>query len=823
MLLGQAREANSELEDAIEAYEGVRGRWVEDVTPTLVRLYEKEGEWRKLVALYERRVTTTRDVYDRADMYHRMGVLWQHHLVDEERAGDSYSLALKSNPDHVEAQLAYGLLLYNRNQFDLALPLLARRIDVHDTSTPTTQLVALSECYRQTQSFERALEVTAEVLRREPTRHELIATRAEMQEALVRPTEAAAEWRRYLEALGPGGESFLVVQTRRRLAALARAQNNLQEAVTELTEAYRLAPENVDLIVELRGLCEGTGRWQEAVELRVREASAAEEPESRAAHYKTAAGLLLTRLNDAARAAVMMERASEACPNDVALLKSLLSLYEEQGDKRKFLVMGERILANTGGDGLDAAFFVKLARAYLEAAEDAERAKEFYAKALERAPDDDAILEDFGAFARAQGDWALFVEIEEKIIARLDDDRDRTSRLRELAEVCLKELRSLDEATRILNVALGIAPHDRELLRTLANTYALDAKSYGQAAETYRRLLEEDPLDASTLRILARLYGQMGENDRAYGLYAGLLALSPTDEEARRFVTACRPAVPAGPQRPLNDNDRVQGLIHPEQGGAVEELFAPLARFAELTHPTTLTALGITERDRLPAAEATAQWLKRVLEPMGVGQAALFVRKGGGFEARAELLGAPTIVLGEALMVQGNERQKAFMVARAGELFRTGHTLVERLSSPELTALVGALCLAVKPDSNPPGGHEQTPLWANTVAAPMTESIRTSLASRAQAYLEAAASVDFGRWKWGSVLTATRVALLVACDVEDAIGALLKSRGVDDLGDDQRIAVVRELPDALDLMRFATSETYFKMRQSLGLALRRSK
>ena len=44
-------------------------------------------------------------------------------------------------------------------------------------------------------------------------------------------------------------------------------------------------------------------------------------------------------------------------------------------------------------------------------------------------------------------------------------------------------------------------------------------------------VLEKAPLDIDLLRILARLSGQTGDTDRAYGYYAGLLTLVPNDAE----------------------------------------------------------------------------------------------------------------------------------------------------------------------------------------------------------------------------------------------------------------------------------------------------
>ena len=105
----------------------------------------------------------------------------------------------------------------------------------------------------------------------------------------------------------------------------------------------------------------------------------------------------------------------------------------------------------------------------------------------------------------------------------------------------------------------------------------------------------------------------------------------------------------------------------------------------------------------------------------------------------------------------------------------------------------------------------------------MTEPIRNSLKPKVDGYLSQAQGVDVSKWRWGCLHTAGRVAMLLSCDVEEAVSCLLRLRGMEDITEDQRASVLAEAPECVDLMRFAVSENYFKLREALGLALRRSK
>jgi tetratricopeptide (TPR) repeat protein len=826
VILSRAHEAAGDKNAAVVTYEKIvesaGDNLPRSVVNDLAGAYEKRGDWQKLVRLYDKQVRLLEEADEQAELYYRMGVVWHEHLVDEGRAGDCFTMSLRAQPDYAPAQLAQGLLLFERHRYDGALPFLAEQVDVESDDTPVEHLLALVECLRQTGDTERALTVSAQVLARDPERVELIATRAEMLEGAGRTGDAEAEWQRHLEAIGEGARPEEIVQVRRKLATLALGRSDANDAVEHLEYAYRRQPDSMALLMQLRKLYEQVGRWPEAADLRLREAAAAPDAESRAGHYKTLAAIYLSRMNAPGRAATMLERASEATPDDISLLQQLLTLHEERDDWRQYLIVGERLLAMRDSAELDGGFFAKLARAYHEVADDEERAKEFFDRALATEPDNPDLKATYAAFAKEIGDYTTYARVEEEAIGLVDDPYERIGRYQELAEVCLQKVGDLQRAAAALLKAREIRPDDPDLLRSLANTYALDPAFYPQATELYRELLDLDPLDAQTLRILARLSGQVGDNDQAYGHYAALLVLQPTDDEAKKFVDACRPAVPPGPQRSLTDADRIQGLIHGDQSGPIEDLFAPLARFAELTQPGGLNTLGVSERDQLAPTDSRLQHLSKVLEPLGLPKVAIYLWRGGGFAVRTELVGTPAILVGSTLATDATDRQRAFLVARAAELYRTGHTLAEKLSAPELGGVAAALCLAVDPECDPPFGTMDTPSWANTIAAPMTEAIRSSLRGNVAAYLEAKEEVDFGTWRWGARLSAGRVAMLLSCDVEEAVAALLRLRGMDDLTEEQRAAVIRESPEAMDLMRFAVSEHFYNLRQSLGLALRRS-
>ncbi len=389
-------------------------------------------------------------------------------------------------------------------------------------------------------------------------------------------------------------------------------------------------------------------------------------------------------MGDTARALKHLEKAHELrAEEDLGLTRELFTAYDKHGDGKKLAVIGEHLIEASPPGALDAAFFARMGKAYEEDVGDAERAKDLYAKAFAAAPKSRELQDAFQRLALATGDYASWAPLEENAIESITDQRERSRRYQALADIVARQLGAPGKAAALMLKARELDPSDASMTRRLADTYALDPNAYGKAAELYRTLLDADPLNIDLLKILARLSGQVGDTDRAYGYYAALLVLVPSDAEGKRFVAACRNAMPPGPQRAITDADRQGGLVHPDQIGPVEELFAPLARFAELTQPGNLKLRGVDERDLLAATDDRVKWLMRVLEPLGLAQAALYLWRGGGFACEAELVGTATILVGSTLASDASQRQRAFLTARTAELFRSGHTLCERLPPME--------------------------------------------------------------------------------------------------------------------------------------------
>ncbi|MEK7705498.1 MAG: hypothetical protein AAB426_11100, partial [Myxococcota bacterium] len=563
-LLGQACACAADYDAAVLAYRAAMEATPQAVPPelydTLVELHTGHGDWPRLVELYESRATGA-SPKENAELAYRAGLIWRDRLVDESKAARSFAQALEGDPGHQPALLAYGLLLHSQHQHEKAVGLLERCVSSQDLTADLDHLVALAESLRGAGVLARAQACAEAILAREPQHQDMAWMRAELLEQAGDDLVGEEAWVRAIALRGGAVDATELATIYVRLGKRALARPDSERAIEHLRRACELEPTQVAPRELIEQAYERAEQWHEAASVRAELVELCTDPAQKGKHRLAWAALLRDKLTDVPAALAVLEQASLDTPDDVQVTRALLDTVAALHDMARYLVVGERLLQQVGEAQLDAAFFAQLAQAYDEAAGDSEHAKYYYEKATERDPQALGPRAKLASLAKATGDFATYAAMQEAIAAQEQDPTTRVASYKELAEVYATRLGASARAVDMLLRARELDPHDRQLLRQLADAYVLDTSSHANAAVAYRDLLAEDPFDGEVLRILARLQGQQGDTEQAYLYYAALLTLSPRDDEARKFVEACRAAVPAGPQREISDADRAQGVV----------------------------------------------------------------------------------------------------------------------------------------------------------------------------------------------------------------------------------------------------------------------
>jgi tetratricopeptide (TPR) repeat protein len=356
--------------------------------------------------------------------------------------------------------------------------------------------------------------------------------------ALSRSQEAELQWRDYLGSLSDDASADLRAGALCALATLALARGDKALARAHLEHATSLDAACAQTRQALIDAWQAAEQYDRVVALRLREAETADSPQKRAQHLLAAAYMLEEHLDDKAEASWLLEQACEATPRDPGLLQQLMQRYAQAGDTTKKLLCAERLMTLNPSDYFGADFFFDLAQSYSDI--DPVRAAAMAKKAL----DFDPAHRERQALCRklyaAAADWRAYADLEQALVPDLEDATQRGPRAAALAEVYIEQLGDTGRGLSALRMACAACPTEPAYWRRRASLLAQTPSSFSEATDCYRRLLEQAPTDTTILRILARLTGAQGAMDKAYGYYACLLCLVPEDDEAERFVMACR-------------------------------------------------------------------------------------------------------------------------------------------------------------------------------------------------------------------------------------------------------------------------------------------
>ncbi|MEC9465725.1 MAG: tetratricopeptide repeat protein [Myxococcota bacterium] len=820
--LGVLHASRGEHEAAAEAHRGAV-KLAEERLPgrsvsALLTLFGEQDNTRGLIALKELQASYAQEPETKRDLLLEVATLYRETILDPDRALEQLGEVLAVDEFCVEAQRDYGELLFDAGRFPEAVDWLTRFVDTGGDLVEVDHVKRLAYALRNLGRFDRAMEICLILLERDPGNRDAREIRVEVMDARGQLDGLEEELRAYVVLLDDELDRRLKFSVYSRLAQLSLERDDLDGARASFEAAAALNEEDINTVAFLRDIAVREERWKDAVDFSRVEMESAEDGDERRTHFDRIERILRDELGDEAGAVDALKSAAELSPTDLNLQLRLLEHYEEEGNWEDYLGIAVGLMNVADGEELGTTFFTRVAEIYQEQRGDLESARLFYTRALEYDPENAALRTTNRTLAREAGDWGTFARIEAELLEDLEDFEDKICRSYELAHVHASKLGDEEGYRDWLSRAHALVIDDRELARDIADKYTLEDTTYGIARDIYGGILSTMPRDPEVIRIMARLSGQMHDVDRAYGYYSTLAALSPMDDEARGYIKPCRRARPKTALRPIKDIERMR-IAPPSAGALIASLFNPLARAVERLRRGDMQLRGVTERDRLSPTDKRTEILVQTLETVGLEHSGLYLWRGGGFEAAIALDGGPAVLLGSTLLGDATDGERLFLVARAAQLNRSGHTLCGRLSAEGLQGLLAAMALAVDPTLAPPGLRDEGRRLARQLSDAMGPAQRERLLAAAQAYCDKAGIEDVEAWQLTTLKSANRAALLLSGDVEEAITALLRVEGRETLYEDGRGALVHGSTQSRDLIDFSTSEDFFVVRRDLGLLL----
>jgi tetratricopeptide (TPR) repeat protein len=624
--------------------------------------------------------------------------------------------------------------------------------------------------------------------------------RQDVADALARLLVAQGDPERAIDLLRKAAQSARTVGLFVRIAHLqGDVCKDAPAATATLARAAQQLGESPELLAVQIDFLERDAQWAAAFERCERLAELAATPEARAEAHLRAGLLALHRLRDAVRADGHLQAALRHA-KDVRALAGLAEAAYLRGQFADAQDLAARWAEQVAGSADEGRAWTMAMRAAVGLGDrDGTLRAAVRAVACEGStgPARQAfsqLLAQSSAEDRAPRLHALVQALREHTRARAAD----AATYLDLAQVLHRDLGRPHESADVLLEAVRRHPNEPALRRELVRRL-VDAGRDREAIALAERRVADQTLSTEAW---AELASALSRSERLAWISAPLAVLGADARgpSPRTRITEAPPELTLALAE-LEADAPVVGLLH-ALGEALPRLY-----------PADLEGYGTSTRERLTprGGHALRALFDRVAALFGAPPFELFVHRVRGRGVAVELA-EPTYFLVPAWVSELSEPAQTFLAARALSLASARLSVVDKLTPRELEILVASAARIVAPGFGA-GLTSEDVLddQARRIAKLLSRRARRAIDELGPRYAQAPVQ-DYPAFVSRLQRAASRVALLVADDLERSIDALRRSeREGQSLELD---AFLRGSPLAQDLLRFHVSE------QALGIRRR---
>jgi tetratricopeptide (TPR) repeat protein len=779
-----------------------------------------------LAELYARRLAVVTEPLERLELQLRSAELYESRLNDLERAGQLYRAVLEASPQCLPALQGSRRVLGRQGNAAGARALLETeaRASRDPRSAIDAFIAAAKLAAGKLNDPDGAAALYKQALERDPLNptataglEELLAQRGGAAD-LVQLHERRGEAKLAQRDGAAAAASFLSA------AKIYHTQLNDRPKAMKLADRAMMAhPVNPE-VLELRGsLLLQAQQYADAALMLSQRVQFGGEPRTLAQFHLTLGGLYQTHLNEPGRAAAHLQTALASLPRNIEVLERLSTLHVQMRNWSGAVDCLRRLLDLELPAEARARHTLELARIYDEGMHDTNSASLLYRKALELSPTDASLVDRLAALYERAGNLGELVQMLEAqaLTAASSGDVKRAVAVR--LRVADLHLRVFNNSQRAVATYRQIIEQDATCVparAALAELYMRDAATAGLAIEEHRQLLKLEPTRVDSLHALFTLWHGLKQNDKAFCAAAALHFLRSTNEVEVAFFTEARSRLPTEVQdKQLTQADVDAAIMHPSARGPLLEVMRAIGDQMGKLYPPQFEILGVDRKaDKLKPDSAVFKAIRAVTQVFALEEFEVY-------QARRGLLVLETteplsVCVGQDVVRKFNAREQKFLIGRSvmGLLNRTA--VLSKLSTGETADLFGNAVRIHAPQFSAVGRRNDE----------MVKQLRKALSRKALKALEEPSmalanlpKVDLESMVEGLSLSADRAGLLMCCDVSVALSLVLRedpnfaATKVDTA--EPLLQAIKGRDDLKDLLAFAISDDFFRLRQRLGLSV----
>jgi len=813
----------------------------------LASIYRERTDWLKARQLLGRAAAAVTDVGDKTRILGEAAEICATALDDEVQAADLYTEILALDGTRTDLVEKLAEIKLRRGDFAGLLPLAEQLASGAETEPPperARRLHRLGRAREATGDEGGALEAfraasVAETPSTEPSTSPAsppsaatLAARNDLADLTFRRQEwgeAAAAYQSVLA--NPDGlprDAQVVAYERLGIARLRAGAP--AEALEPLEKTLALDPRRTRALESLVEAARASGNDDAVVRHTQALLAVTDDPRTKLGLLEHVARIHSERRNDPQRAIAAYLEALKIWPDERSIMHRLLELYTDTKQWKQSVQLLAR-LATLADDATRAPYFVAAGNILAEELTARAEAIEAFEQALDADPYDLKTFERIDQLVTEAHDWKTEERIYRRQIKRLgaEPPADKRPALvalwHGLGEIYRTRLKDGPAAVAAFEVAAGLDPEGIERRRALAELYRLSGgESYPKAVGEHQAILSRAKTAAEMepdLRMLVRLFVEMGMLDQAHGAAAALVLIGKADAEERALYEQYRPNGVVRAHARLTEEVWQKQIYHPEEDWALSQILATVSPAVATTRARLLKETGLKKKQRREVASDPSLSCK----VFAYGGAVLGVQTPEVYLApeipgeidvvnvRVATTGATALtvlVLGKAVAEMRSDIELAFVAGRTLAALRPDHLLrwpnfVPTLA--ELEVVVRAAIRMVNPESDVPAEQAAAVAqYATFLERTLSPQLFEQLTALVRRFVATARTPDVERWSRAACFTTIRAGLLLAGDLEVAVRLGQAAYPAIDSGE-----IVR------DLCTWSLSDGYFELRAQLGL------
>jgi len=790
-------------------------------------LYHKYGTWDGLRLIYEQQLALAQDERQALDLCLRLADLADTRLRDEQLAVHYLQEALRLQPEHLPAIKSLRRIRLRQEQYREAVWLLEReaRVSRDKQQAQAALLLAASLLEEKLGDGPAAMETYFRVLEGNPQQEQAFSRLEKLLQAAGNHERLSVLYRNRLDAgLEPADRLAMLM----KLGGLYhRMLQRRQEAAQVYSQVLVERPDDLAALEALSEISFELEQWKECLTYSSQLIKLAQDSRVLAQANLRLGIIYQEKLPDLQKAVSCLQKVLELQPGDLAAMERLKAIFvASQRWPEAAEVLGRMVEAQSD-PGQRIALLVELAGIYEKGLLDPEKAVATYQQILQQNPHNLGVLEKLGELYERLERWQQYTDAYQGVLRLLPPERAQEALplYLKLGRIYYEKLNQLERAIIEYKKACEINPRHLEAHEQLARLYGSNNMFYANAIDEHRKLLEINPFRVDSYHQMRRIFEEQRAFDKMLCVCAVLHFLKAATPEEEFFYGENRNRVPERTEERLSEDSLERMLIHPLEKGLVRELLKITAPSLSGLYRPQLEKHGVGKSNRVKSDHPVGQIVNNIKACLGDFDLEVYLSPQPHQLVMVEPGSPPALIVGDGLVKRTPLRQQRFALGRAIKSIFDGSFLALALGERELARLLAALVHPYQAQSPLATFPPDLPVdLIKKVQKELSRKARKELEKKlGESQQELERAPDYAGYFSAARRSANRFGLLMGNDLQLALEHC--RREIPQLeqaqfSDTEKIvAALTPYPVLSDLLVFAVSEDYFRLRQILKFSI----